>query len=163
MVKIITAFEVLSISISILAIIASVIALMLNNKANEIQRTLVKLTQTQTETTIFGIIRDAKVKFLEIASGMANAANEDTKELLRLNAHAAIEDVCNAFESACARYLEGIVDKNHFWRMYDVELREWVNSDIARDKYIEHQSTYYATMQVYDEWNKNKKMFVPKG
>ena len=99
---------------------------------------------------IRSMITVAKAHFSEMSNQLA--ANPDNPTL-KASVSAALEDVANAYDEACAKYLDGKVGKQRFKQLYVNEIRNWVDSEAVKDKYIMPQSRFHATVKVYDEWN----------
>lgn len=104
--------EVISIIISALALVVSVISFVKSNEAaktaNGLTQTANDLTQGQVEMQIRSMITSAKSHFAEMSNQLvANTGNET----LQASVSAALEDVANAYDEACMKYLDGKVDK----------------------------------------------------
>lgn len=152
--------EVISIIISALALVVSIISFVksnaaaktangLNQTANHLAQTANDLTQGQVEMQIRSMITSAKSHFAEMSNQLA--ANEEN-ETLKASVSAALEDVANAYDEACMKYLDGKVDKDRFKRAYINEIKNWVENDAVKDKYVMPQSKFHATVKVYNEW-----------
>lgn len=74
----------------------------------------------------------------------------EMKEILSQALESAIEQNFNAYEEACAKYLDKKVDKERFKKNYIVEIRQLVERN--PNKY-NTTSPYKATLRVYNEWN----------
>lgn len=103
--------EVISIIISALALVVSVISFVKSNEAaktaNGLTQTANDLTQGQVEMQIRSMITSAKSHFAEMSNQLvANTGNET----LQASVSAALEDVANAYDEACMKYLDGKVD-----------------------------------------------------
>ena len=145
--------EVISIIISALALVVSVISFVKSNEAaktaNGLTQTANDLTQGQVEMQIRSMITSAKSHFAEMSNQLvANKGNET----LQASVSAALEDVANAYDEACMKYLDGKVDKARFKRAYINEIKNWVESNDVKDKYVMPQSKFHATVKVYNEW-----------
>lgn len=152
--------EVISIIISALALVVSIISFIksnvaaktangLNQTANNLAQTANDLTQGQVEMQIRNMITSAKSHFAEMSNQLA--ANTDN-ETLKASVSAALEGIANAYDEACMKYLDGKVDKARFKRAYINEIKNWVESDAVKDKYVMPQSKFHATVKVYNEW-----------
>ena len=98
---------------------------------------------------IRSMITSAKSHFSEMSNQLA--ANPDN-ETLKASVSAALEDIANAYDEACMKYLDGKVDKARFKRAYINEIKNWVEDDVVKDKYVMPQSKFHATVKVYNEW-----------
>lgn len=139
--------EIASFIIAALALLVSFASFV---KSSAASKTANDLTKGQVEMQIRSMITAAKVHFSEMSNQLV--ANSDNPTL-KASVTAALEDVANAYDEACAKYLDGKVDKQRFKRMYVDEIRNWVDSEAVKDKYIMPQSRFHATVKVYDEWN----------
>ena len=89
-----------------------------------------------------------------IISEKLSANKEEIEEALKQALKTAQEQNLNAYEEACAKYLDGKVDKERFKKNYSVEIRQLV------EKYSEKYGAttpYKATIKVYNEWNNLEK------
>lgn len=144
--------------IAIIALVISIISIYKSHKANSIanelrkanndlQITANKLQMAQVEMDIRNMINNAKAKFFELAK------NAKSGELEKNQYQAALKEVSNAYDEACAKYLDEKVDKDRFKKTYSVEIRNWVESECAKDKYVKPHTNFNATVKVYEEWN----------
>ena len=124
--------EIASIIIAALALLVSIASLV---KSSAASKTANDLTKGQVEMQIRSMITVAKAHFSEMSNQLA--ANPDNP----------------TYDEACAKYLDGKVDKQRFKQLYVNEIRNWVDSEAVKDKYIMPQSRFHATVKVYDEWN----------
>ena len=140
-----TTYEIITIFTSSMAIIISVVAIIASfiatKKADD-------LTKGQVELQIRTLVSEAKRHYMEILS-----KNKDNDALVR----AALEDLCNTYEELCAKYIDGKVDKGRFRKMYSTEIRQWVENEVFKDKYVEPYTQFHATIKVYKEWNNLEK------
>ena len=139
--------DIASIIIAALALLVSIASFVKRSAAS---KTANDLTKGQVEMQIRSMITVAKAHFSEMSNQLA--ANPDNPTL-KASVSAALEDVANAYDEACAKYLDGKVDKQRFKQLYVNEIRNWVDSEAVKDKYIMPQSRFHATVKVYDEWN----------
>lgn len=144
--------------IAIIALVVSIISIYKSHQANSIanelrkenndlQITTNKLQIAQVEMEIRSMISNAKAKFFELAK-YANSGGLEQNQF-----QATLEEVCNAYDEACAKYLDGKIDKNRFKKTYSVEIRNWVSNECAKDKYVQPHTNFNATVKVYEEWN----------
>ena len=84
---------------------------------------------------------------------MSKLAENPNNITLKNQLKALDEDVLNAYDEACAKYIDKKVDRERFKKMYMHEIRQLVESDDFAHKYNCIQSRYNATKRVYDEWN----------
>ena len=144
-------YEILTVTASGIAIIVSLIAIIVSfiatKNAND-------LTKGQVELQIRAMVSDAKRHYAEM---LANKPKTNITEQDEAIVRAALEDVCNTYEEACAKYVDGKVDKTRFKKMYSTEIRQWVESGKFKNKYIEPHTQFHATIKVYKEWNNLEK------
>lgn len=147
-------FSLVAIAISIVAIIISFISATKGNKiaeaANQLVDTANLMQMGQVEMQIRELILNAQARFTDLSIQMNQA--EDNSHFIQ-PLESALESVCNAYDEACAKYLDGKVDKVRFKQLYHNEIRQWVEDDATKDKYSAVQSKYPATVKVYKEWN----------
>lgn len=82
----------------------------------------------------------------------ASLAVDYQDEILQKCYYSAEESYRNAYEDACAKYLDGKVDKRRFKRIYKREIHNLVTDRDQRQYYPDKNSQYSATMAVYREW-----------
>lgn len=79
--------------------------------------------------------------------------DEKDEELREALLDSALEGLLNAYDEACAKYLDGKVDKERFKKLYRDEIRQLVDDEVIKEKYREPQTKFHATVKVYKEWN----------
>ena len=107
------------------------------------------LTKGQVEMQIRDMISSAKWRYADLGIQLSK---DNQNQTLIASTKAALEDVANAYDEACMKYLDGKVDKARFKRAYINEIKNWVESDAVKDKYVMPQSKFHATVKVYNEW-----------
>ena len=143
-------YEIVAVVISVISIIMSIISLRKAWKAD-------KIAQGQIEISIHQLINQTKKDVMDISvivSEKLSANKEEIEEALKQALKTAQEQNLNAYEEACAKYLDGKVDKERFKKNYSVEIRQLV------EKYSEKYGAttpYKATIKVYNEWNNLEK------
>jgi hypothetical protein len=150
-------YEILSILISVGALIISIIALIKS----------VSSTSANIELMINERITNTKDKVNEVAMQMApllskdkdkrTAEEEGQLEMLRKVYDSAVESNLNAYEEACAKYLDRKVDRKRFKKTYKTEIRQLVEDDSLRDRFEPLTSKFKAIMRIYDEWENLEK------
>ncbi|WP_157416965.1 hypothetical protein [Bacillus cereus] len=63
-----------------------------------------------------------------------------------------IENNLNAYEEACAKYIDNKVDRDRFKKMYKVEIRNLVEKEELEIYFNGVKSRYKAILKVYKEW-----------
>lgn len=139
-------YEIIAIVISFIGIVLSVISLIKANKAD-------KISQGQIELNIHQLISGTKKDVLDLTLMITEKLSpnqNEMKEILNQALELAREQNFNAYEEACAKYLDKKVDKERFKKNYIVEIRRLVERN--PDMY-NMTSPYKATLKVYNEWN----------
>lgn len=139
--------EIATIIISALALLISIISVVKSSNASKTANDLIK---GQVEMQIRSMITVAKEHFSQMSNQLASNPNN---EILINSVSAALEDVANAYDEACSKYLDMKVDKERFKKTYVNEIRNLVESNELKDKYTMPQSKFNATVKVYNEWN----------
>lgn len=101
------------------------------------------------ELQIRSMISEAKYHQIQFAEKLSyDSENEYAKrQFAALN-----EELLNAYDEACAKYLDGKVDKERFRKMYFHEIKQLVECDNYSNEYDKVSSRYIATIKVYQEW-----------
>jgi len=148
-----------------LAVIVSVIALRVSYKAeqksnslaataNELTKTANELQMGQVEMQIREMILNARRCYEDKVSHLKEHDGDDVYIGVVASA---LEGVLNAYDEACAKYLDGKVDKERFKKLYHDEIRQLVTDKAIQEKYREPQTKFHATNKVYTEWNNLEK------
>ncbi|MCM1118505.1 MAG: hypothetical protein NC543_04005 [bacterium] len=148
-----------------LAVIVSVIALCVSynaaQKGNSLAATANELTKTanqmqmgQVEMQIRELIQNARSRYEDIAIQLNGHESDETYGKVITSA---LEGVLNAYDEACAKYLDDKVDKERFKKLYHDEIRQLVTDEATKEKYREPQTKFHATNKVYTEWNNLEK------
>jgi ribosomal protein L17 len=110
-------------------------------------------------------ITNTKDKVNEISMTMSpllSRTNRSPEENNLLGAYktvfeSALENNINAYEEACAKYLDGKVDKKRFKKTYCTEIRQLVESKDLKKYFDSITTRYKAVVKVYDEWENLEK------
>lgn len=129
--------------LSLIAIIVSVISF---SRTNPLQKGLV-------EMQIRELISNARYRYLDVSSEISSK-EEDIA--LRKKSEALLEDLLNAYDEACAKYIDNKVDKKRFKKLYEVEIRQLYEEDSLSDKFQKQTTRFQAIRKVYDKWNKTE-------
>ena len=108
------------------------------------------LTKGQVEMQIREMISSAKWRYADLGIQLAKD-NQNTT--LVASTTAALEDVLNAYDEACAKYIDNKVDKERFKKLYVTEIRNLVEDENTKSYYVMPQSRFHATVKVYRKWN----------
>lgn len=164
-----TEYETVAVVVSIIAFLATVVNIILyvyltkqyNNMVNEQN----KISQGQSETELRMMVMSARQEIMEASEKQAQfivafQGDENQKELLadvyEKMLESAQEDLRNAYEEACSRYLDGKVDKVRFERMYEIEIRNLVEDKEQKKVFDSQSSPYECIIKVYKKWNKHE-------
>lgn len=136
------------------ALVVSIISLIKSNStskaANKLTEAANDLTKGQVEMQIREIISTAKARYADIAIQLSK---DNDNETLISSTFAALEDVLNAYDEACSKYIDKKVDVSRFKKLYITEIRNLVEDDNTKSFYFMPQSKFQATVKVYREWN----------
>lgn len=108
------------------------------------------LTKGQVEMQIREMISSAKWRYADLGIQFS----KDNQNLtLASSTTAALEDVLNAYDEACAKYIDNKVDRERFKKLYVTEIRNLVEDENTKRYYVMPQSRFQATVKVYRKWN----------
>lgn len=139
-----TNYELVSIIISIIASLISVFSIIFSKiNMNRVE----KIYYGQSEIAIRETITNAKNRITDILSVANSNNNQYTKQCMRV----AIEQLLNSYEEACAKYIDGKIDKKRFKKTYIDEIRNIVDTNDFKE-YFKFGSKYAAIKKVYNEW-----------
>ncbi len=144
-----TPYEIAAIVIAALGLLISIISILRANNAH-------KIAQGQIELSIHQLINQTKKDVMEISLKIADKCSDNSdqmKTVLTQALNSAVEQNLNAYDEACAKYLDNKVDKERFKKNYHVEIRQLVENENYRDKFDSNTSPYKGILKVYREWN----------
>lgn len=149
-----TIYEGITAILSLAAVIISIISISKSSKANQISKNANKLSEGQVELTIHQLLSQAKKDISEITILIAENSEKGRRDELMSNIlKDALEREINAYEEACAKYLDGKVDKERFKRNYYLEIRRLVENEDLHEKFDAVSSPFKCILKVYKEWN----------
>lgn len=134
----------LSATISIVSMMVSFCA---QSKANSISATANKMIMGQNEMQIREMISNAKREYMELA---LTKCNDKTSDMFVFLERVALESVLNAYDEACAKYIDGKIDRKRFKTMYLREIQQVVDQFSCEIDGFE--SKYPAILHVNEEW-----------
>ena len=108
------------------------------------------LTKGQVEMQIRDMISSAKWRYADLGIQLSK---DNQNQTLIASTKAALEDVLNAYDEACAKYIDKKVDMERFKKLYVTEIRNLVEDNNTKSYYVLPQSKFQATVKVYREWN----------
>lgn len=121
----------------------------LQKKYNEMVNTQTLTAQGALETQVRATISEAYKQVVDMAVILQKEPGN--VELQRI--YRSTEEVYrNAYEDACAKYIDGKIDKERFKKMYLGEILRLVEEEPHREAYATNQTTYDCTLKVYNEW-----------
>lgn len=147
--------------LTVLTVIVSVIALCVSYNAaqkgsslaaaaNELTKAANEMQMGQVEMQIREMILNARSRYEDKSIQIQGHEDDD---IYAKAVESALEGVLNAYDEACAKYLDGKVDRERFKKLYHDEIRQLVTDEATKEKYREPQTKFHATNKVYTEWN----------
>jgi len=143
-------YEIVAIIFSSLSILISIISFIVSNVSNNRQK---KISQGQVEIQINQMISNTKKELMDISLLIADGS----KDILTQAFKSARELNMNAYDEACAKYLDNKVDKERFKRNYCIEIRRLVEDKNNSEFFNPTTSPYRCILKVYNEWNNLEK------
>lgn len=122
----------------------------LTKMANEMQKGQIEMQKGQVEMQIREMISTARSRYQD---KVVQLKDDTENQIYSAIIEAAEEDLLNAYDEACAKYLDNKVDKDRFKKLYHDEIRQLVTNSAYIEKYREPQTKFHATNKVYTEWN----------
>ena len=145
-----TIYEYLMILFSAVAIISSLIAIY---RAEEASKKSNETAMGQTQVEIRSLIESTRKDLAEAnVKYIRHARPDEFNEALRMAQKAAIERHLNAYDEACAKYLENKVDRESFKRLYRTEIKNLVESSVTSEYIMKNETDYQDIRKVYAEW-----------
>lgn len=139
-----TNYEIISIIISSIALLISISSVIFSKiNMNRVE----KIYYGQSEIAIRETIINAKNRITDILSTANSNNNQYTKQCIKV----AIEQLLNSYEEACAKYIDGKIDKIRFKKTYMDEIKNIVEANDFKE-YFKFGSKYAAIKKVYNEW-----------
>ena len=142
-------YEIVAVIFSSIGLLISIISIVRANSAH-------KIAQGQIELNIHQLLNQTKKDVMDITIVIAEKCSnddQDMKGVLTQALNTANERNLNAYEEACAKYLDNKVDKERFRKNYHIEIRQLVEDANNKDKFDATTSPYKAILKVYKEWN----------
>ena len=142
-------YEIVAVIFSSIGLLISIISIIRANSAH-------KISQGQIELNIHQLLNQTKKDVMDITIVIAEKCSnddQDMKGVLTQALNTANERNLNAYEEACAKYLDNKVDKERFRKNYHIEIRQLVEDINNKEKFDATTSPYKAILKVYKEWN----------
>lgn len=140
------------------------------------QRTT-KITQGEIEFQMANLIKDSETRFADVSLQLIEYKDllerkkkkedeilEDTVYKFKYKlVNQAIESMLNAYEEACAKYLDKKIDLDRFKRSYHKDIRNLVENPQFTEYFNTPSTGYKCILKVYNQWcnledNQNKCM-----
>lgn len=154
-----TRYEISAIIISLIALGATLINIIfyvrLTIEYNSLVKEQNRISQGEAETSIRTLIMSARQEVDTASEKIANSlgsCNDEQKKIFEKIFESAQEDLRNAYEEACSRYLDQKIDKERFKRIYFTEIQNLVEDQDQKVYFSNNQSKYKAVIKVYKEW-----------
>lgn len=164
-----TMYEIVAVIVSIVALVVTLVNVVfyvklttkynaLVQEQNKISIEQNKISQGQAETQMRELIMRARQEVSVCSEKLVNCVLRDNKNSSQLQTvyqkmfDAAQEDLRNAYEEACSRYLDEKVDKERFKRMYYSEIQNLVENKEQIEHFDTVKSRYKCILKVYKEW-----------
>lgn len=122
---------------------------MLTTKYNDMVQVQTLTAQGALETQIRQVIMQTTHDVTAIA---VQLADKPDNEMLQFAYKVAEESYRNAYEDACAKYIDNKIDQNRFEKMYKKEIRRLVEEEPHKQFYADLQTQYSSTANVYKKW-----------
>ncbi len=127
----------------------------LTSRYNEMVNTQTLTAQGALETQIRNAINESNHEIIMVALEKQKYQDVEKRDKTLMSAlELSEENYRNAYEDACAKYLDSKVDRDRFEKMYKSDIRKLVESDAHKKYYADIQSPYSNTRRVYEEWFK---------
>lgn len=157
-----TPFEVASLIFAFAAIIVSIIAYRkadsATTKANDIASGNFELYIGERITSTKEKVSDVSLQMATLISKQKRTSDDEkVLAIFEKVFNAAVENNINAYEDACAKYLDKKVDQTRFEKLYKAEIRQLVESDNLREYFDGVTSKYKAVLKVYNQWENLEK------
>jgi hypothetical protein len=145
-----TIYEGMTLGLAGLAIIVSVLSFL---RSNAVAHGMIELEVSGMISKSQERVEDLSIQMNPLLS-VAEKSEEQKKQLEVLVRvfKSAVENNINAYEQACAKYLDGKIDRKRFKKTYQRSLRQIVQNPQHESHFKEPTSTYYAILKVYKEW-----------
>jgi hypothetical protein len=148
-----TLYELLSLIGAGIAIIISIVAIAKSNATN----------MATVEILINERITATKEKVMDVTTTLApynvrqknGTLSEDDKGILEIyekQFNTAVENNLNAYENACAKYIDKKVDRVRFKKEYYAEIRALVEKECYKQYFDPTTSKFKAILKLYKEW-----------
>lgn len=166
-------FGVISLVLSILAILVSIYsavqyrranitakdAIRISEDANRVQKNALSLQEAALESQITSSIANATGMVQQALLALSNVnENAHNYDIFQKSYTASQEVWLNAYDQACMSYREEKLNKGTFKKTYQVPIRNIVeNKDLEHFLHPEVKSKYQSILIVYNEWETSQR------
>jgi hypothetical protein len=155
-------YEKTSLALALIAIVVSIAAFV---KSTSVSKDNLKLNHGMNELEVKNMITSARQRVEDVSIMMipllskTQRSEEEVKQVEGYQRvfRAAVENSVNAYEEACAKYLDRKIDKRRFKKSYQVEIRQLVQDANHKQFFDAVTSPHKAILKVYDEWENLEK------
>lgn len=149
-----TPYEITALVIAGISLIFAVVSFFISLNANK------KSSSASVELTIHDAITSATEKIMDCSADMdklnakSNRTEEEESELQmkKTRFNVAVENYLNAYEVACAKYIDNKIDKVRFEKLYTSCVQKIVENPKFKKYFDAVTSRYKAILKVYKEW-----------
>lgn len=148
-----SSFTIIDVLTVLIALSALVVSFLAYKKTTSIAYGQIELLMSERISQTKNAVQQFSVQMGQIA--VKKNQSEEEKRLLKIYEKsylALIEDNLNAYDDACAKYLDGKVDKKRFEKSYKVSIRNIVETEEFKSFFDPTTSRYKAILKVYKEW-----------
>jgi Skp family chaperone for outer membrane proteins len=150
-----TNYEIAALAISGVSLLVSAFAAVMSLLANaKSSSATIELGLLDTITSASEKVMDCSADMDDLVSRKDSLTTEEQTQLefKKKRFDTAVENLLNAYEEACAKYVDKKIDKERFKKNYFRSIRNVVENEKFKDYYVGVQSNYKATLKVYKEW-----------
>ena len=149
--------DVISIAIAAISVIISLFALSKSSKASSaalnIQHASVELEIRNAIENSKNQIQNLSITFAPLKVKTNRTQDEDALfEFHQKALKSGIESLLNQYDDACAKYIDGKIDKHRFKKTYNKEIRNIVENKEFEEYFNPTTSNYKPILIVYKEW-----------
>lgn len=149
-----TPYEIAALIVSGISLAFAAVSFFVSLNANK------KSSSASVELTIHDAITSATEKIMDCSADMdkLNAKNNRTEEeeselqMKKSRFNVAVENYLNAYEVACAKYIDNKIDKARFEKLYTSCVQKIVENPKFKKYFDAVTSRYKAILKVYKEW-----------
>ena len=120
-------------------------------QCNQISQSSLKTEQGSLEVELRSRIEEAHENVMRWSEQLYHS-EDDFLEMAMEHFEAAQESLRNAYENACSKYLQGMLNEDDFVSMYKKEIKDLVEDESHREHYRRWRTVYKNTVEVYDVW-----------